>query len=139
VQRQPGRVVGHEGEAVDLATQPEVTARRGERELDRAELALARSDAGAPAVVVKGVEAQAFVPDPLDVDVGHRAYGRLREALALGQQLADLVEHRLAVPRKVGGRLALPGCRVDVRRAAARAGGLDQAPTLLRAGDGDRA
>ena len=54
-------------------------------------------------------------------------------------RLAVLPDHRLAVPRQVGGRLALAGRRVDVRRQAARRRRPGQQARDLRPPDGDRA
>ena len=63
----------------------------------------------------------------------------LGEAVALGEQVAALVDHGLAVPGQVGRRLPLAGGRVEVRRGAARAGAAYQLAAVLGAGDGDRA
>ncbi len=70
------------------------------------------------------------------VDRAARAVG---EALGLGEQVAALVDHRLAVPRQVRGGLALTGGREDVRRRAARARAAHQQSTVLGAGHRDRA
>ena len=115
--KQPLGVIGDEREPVHLAAEADVAGRRAEVEVDGAE----RLDAvgvGAPVVVV-GAGADPLLPDPVEVDVGHGA-GRLsREALAFGEQVARLVDHRLAVPGQVGRRLALAGRGEDVGRAAA--------------------
>ena len=137
VQRQPRGVVGDEREPVDLAAQPDVAGGRVELELDDAELPDALV-VGA-AVVVEGALAQPLLADPVEVDVGDAAPRPLGEPLGLRQQVAALVDQRLAVPRQVGGRLALPRGGVEVRRVAARARRRDQQPSVLGAGDGDRA
>ena len=92
-----------------------------------------------PPVVVERALPQPLLPDPVQVDVDHAAPRALGEPLALGEQLAALVDHRLAVPGQVGRRLALAGGREGVRRRAARAGTADQQPPVLGTGHGDRA
>ena len=79
-----------------------------------------------------------LLPQPVEVDVGHRATRSLGEALGLLEEVAALVDERLAVPGQVGGGLALPGRREQVRRAAAGAGAADQQPAVLGPGHGDR-
>ena len=92
-----------------------------------------------PPVVVEGALPDPVLADPVEVDVDDRAPRAVGEALALPQQVAALVDHRLAVPRQVGGRLALAGGGEDVRRDAARARRAHQQAAVLGAGDGDRA
>ena len=65
-------------------------------------------------VVVEGAHAAALGAQQLGVHVGDRPALPLGEALGLGEQDAVLVDHRLAVPGQVGGRLALAGRGVDV-------------------------
>ena len=91
------------------------------------------------AVVVERALPQPLLADPVEVDVGDGPPRAVGEPLALGEQVAALVDHRLPVPRQVGRRLALAGGGEDVRRAAARAGAAHQQPAVLGAGDGDRA
>ena len=76
-----------------------------ERELDLGELRL--PIAGVAPVVVEGALAHPLLADPVEVDVDDRAPRAVGEALGLGEQVAALVDHRLAVPGQVGGRLAL--------------------------------
>ena len=73
------------------------------------------------AVVVERALPQALLAQPVEVDVGDRAARPVGEALGLGEQVAALVDHRLAVPGQVGRRLALAGRGIDVRREAPRA------------------
>ena len=73
-------------------------------------------------VVVEGALAQPLLADPVEVDVDDGAARTVGEALRLRQQVAALVDHRLAVPGQVGRGLALAGRGIDVRRVAARAG-----------------
>jgi hypothetical protein len=72
------------------------------------------------AVVVERAHPQPFGAQEVEVDVGDRPALALGEALRLGEQHPVLVDHRLAVPGEVGGRLALARRRVRVRREAAR-------------------
>ena len=117
VERQTLGVVGHEREAVDLAAQADVAARRLDGERDRPEGRGAVRQR--PPVVVERPLAEPLLPDPVEVDVGDAAPRPVGEALGLGEQVAHLVDQRLAVPRQVGGRLALAGGGVEVRRQAA--------------------
>ena len=136
VELEPRRVVGHEREAVDLAHQADVALRRAERELDLAELV--GGVVGAP-VVVEAPLPQPLLPQPVEVDVDHGAARAVGEPLALAEQVAALVDHRLAVPAQVGRRLALSRRGIDVRRQAPRARAAHEQPTVLGAGDRDRA
>ena len=136
VQRQAGRVVGDEREPVDLAAQPDVARGRVERELDLVEVAGLHSCL--VAVVVEGALPQALLADPVEVDVHDGAPRSVGEALALAEQVAALVDHRLAVPGQVGARLPLAAGGVEVGRQVAEARGADQQPTVLGAADGDR-
>ena len=137
VQGQPLGIVGHEREAVDLAAQADVAGRGLEVELDGPEgLDPIRVSA---AIVVEGALPEPFLAESVEVDVGHAALRGLGKALGLGEQVAALVDHRLAVPREVGGRLPRPGGGIEVRRVAARAGRAHEQSSILGAGDGDRA
>ena len=64
--------------------------------------------------VAVAARAGAVGGDPLEVEVGEDQLLVVGEALALGQQVAVLVDQRLPVPGQVGGRLAEPGGRVHV-------------------------
>ena len=107
-------VGGHEREALDRAPQAEVAVGRVEREADAAERAGARG-VRAP-VVVERAHPHALLAQQVEVDVGDRAPVAVGEALGLGEQHAVLVDHRLAVPRQVGRRLALARPRRRRRR-----------------------
>ena len=121
VQRQPLDVVGHEREPVDLAAQADVAGRAGRASNSTvAEVVGSRSRRRAP-VVVEGALPQPLLADPVEVDVDDRAARPVGEPLGLAEQVAALVDHRLAVPGQVGAGLALAGRGVDVRREAARA------------------
>ena len=63
----------------------------------------------------------------------------LGEALGFGEQHAVLVDHRLAVPGQVGGRLALARGGVHVGGQAARRRRAGQQLAVVGAADGDRA
>ena len=110
---------------------------RLELELDGAEL-LDPVVVGPP-VVVEGALPDPLLAQPVEVDVGHGHPRPVGEPVALGEQVAALVDHRLAVPRQVGRGLALARGREDVRRAAACGRRPDQQSTVLRPGHGDRA
>ena len=80
--------------------------------------------------VAERVRARAVGEHPVEVDVGEQQLLVVGEALGLGDQVAVLVDHRLAVPGEVGRRLARgpPPCRCRRRSqradcAAARACG----------------
>ena len=92
-----------------------------------------------PAVVVERPHPQPLRPQQVEVDVGHRALLLGREPLGLGQQPAVLVDHRLAVPGQIGGRLPLARRGVDVGRQAARRGRACQQLAVFGPPDGDRA
>ncbi len=137
VEGEPLGVVGHERVAVDVAAQADVAGRRVERHLDGAELrhpAVVRA-----AVVVEGALPLPLLADLQQVDVGHGAARPVGEPLGLREQLPQLVDHGLPVPRQVGAGLAEPGRGVHVGRQAARRGRAHQQPAVLGAADGDRA
>ena len=64
--------------------------------------------------IVKGLHAHAFRQDALRIHVGDAQLGLQIEALALGQQIAQLVDHALPVPRQVGGAFAVPARRIGI-------------------------
>ncbi len=136
VERETLLVVGHEGEAVDLAEQADVVGRRVELELDGAE-AVGASGEGAP-VVVEGALALALLAQQVEVDVGDGGPRTLGEALALGEQRAVLVDHRHAVPRQVGRALALARGGIEVGGEAAGRRAAREQVAVLGARDGDR-
>ena len=70
VLREPGRVVGHEREAVERAAEPDVPGGRIELEVHGAEHRV--GVLGAPVVVERPL-AQAILPQPVEVDVRDRA------------------------------------------------------------------
>ena len=115
---EPRRVGRHEGEPLQLAPEPEVTAGRVEPERDGPEAVGALGEGAA--VVVEGPHPQPLGAQQVEVDVGDRVPRAPREPLGVGEQGAVLPDHRLAVPGEVRGRLALAGRRVDVRRQAPR-------------------
>ncbi len=145
VESQPLRVVGDEREAVHLAAQPDVAGGWSQLEGDRAEarpcLGRGTGEPGleTPPVVVERPLPEALLPNPVEVDVGHAATRTIGEPLGLVEQLAALVEHRLAVPGQVGRRLALAGGGEGVGSRAAGAGAADEEATVLGAGHRDRA
>ncbi len=87
--------------------------------------------AQALAVVVDRVTvaagARAVGDDPVEVDVAGDQLLVVGEPLGLGEQVAVLVDHRLSVPGKVGGRFSEPGSGEDVgRHRAPRLRGTEQ-------------
>ena len=70
--------------------------------------------------VAEAVRARAVREHPVEVDVGDQQLLVVGEALGLGDQVAVLVDHRLAVPGEVGRRLAAARGGVDVGGDAAR-------------------
>ena len=117
-------------------------AGRLQLELDRAELPpladRACRDPVRTPVVVEAADPEPLLAQPVEVDVGHRAPCSLGEAFGLLEEVAALVDERLAVPGQIGGGLALTGRREQVRRAAAGAGAADEQPAVLGPGHGDR-
>ena len=89
------------------------------------------------AVVVEAALPQALLAQPVDVDVDERLAGAGGEALGLAEEVAPFVDHRLAVPRQVGGGLPFARGGVEVGGIAARRGGAGEQVPVLRAGDGD--
>ncbi len=134
---EPRLVGGYEGEALDLAAQPQVAVRRIESERDPPERT-GPVGVGAP-VVVEGAHPQAFGAQQVEVDVRDGRPRALGEPLGVGEQHPVLPDHRLAVPGEVGRRLALARGRVDVGREAAGRRGTDHQAPRLRATDRDRA
>ena len=131
------RVGGHEREALDRPAQPDVLGRRREPEPDLPK-------APQPGRVMTAVVVERAHPQPLraqqvEIDIGHRPALALREALRLGEQHAVLPDHRLAVPREVGGRLAFARRGVHVRGEAARRRRAGQQRAVLGPADRDRA
>ena len=118
VERRGG--VGDEGEAADAAFESHIgeVGAVVERDAADAGLGVAR---GARSVV-EGAEAEPLLRQPPAVDVGDAQLGIAREAGALGDQLAQLVDGALTVPGEVGGALAGAARRIDI--GADRAGGL---------------
>ena len=91
------------------------------------------------AVVVEGAHPQPLGAQQFGVDVGDTAPLTLGEALGFGQQHAVFVDHRLAVPGQVGGRLALARGGIHVGGQAARRRRAGQQFAVLGAAHGDRA
>ena len=137
VQLQSGRIAGHERKPLHLAPQSDVASRRVELELDAPE-GLQRS-AVVAAVVVEGPHPQPLGAQQAQVDVGDRPPVARREPLGLRQQNAVLVDHGLAVPGQIGGRLALAGGGVDIGSQAAGRRRAGEQFAVLGAADGDRA
>src|SRR4051794_35260238 len=67
----------------------------------------------------KGSLPHAVGEQPAEVDVGERELRLVREASRLGEQVAVLEHHRVAVPCEVGGGLAQTRRAVEVGRNAA--------------------
>ena len=68
----------------------------------------------------EGVLPHAVGQQPVEVDIGKGELRGVGEAPRLGDQAAVLVDERMPVPCQVGGRFALAGGAVQVRRDAAR-------------------
>ena len=92
------------------------------------------------AVVVERAHADPLGAQQLEVDVGDAALrapsGKRGDSAS---EHAVLVDHRLAVPRQIGGRLALARGGVDVGGQASRRRRAAQQGAVLGATDGDRA
>ena len=115
---EPGRVVRHEGEARDGAAQSMVGEIGPGQKADAAEARLRPALHGR--AVVEGAVAMPLQPQPLDIDIGDGQLGLAGEALALGQQGAQLVHRGLSVPGQVGGRLPRPRGGKHIGRDRAR-------------------
>ena len=63
--------------------------------------------------------AHPLLREAVEVDVGADELRLVAEALGLGQELAVLVDHGVAVPGQIGGRLAVARARIEVGREAA--------------------
>ena len=118
-----GGVGGDVGEALDLASQPQRAelGRQPELELDPAHPG--QRSAMVVDRVAEAARARPVGDEPVEVDVGEDQLLVLGEPLRLGEQLAVLVDQRLAVPGQVGGRLARarPPC-TGRRRSSGRTG-----------------
>ena len=118
---QGGRVLGHEGVAVDAA--PQGTEARG-LVGGEGEQAVGRGGAGVVGgAVPEGAELGPGVEQPFQVDVGQEELGLTGEALRFGQQVPVLVDQGVGVVGHVRRRLARSGAGVD-EGADAGAGGL---------------
>ena len=134
---QPCGIRRDEREPLDLAAQTDVAGGRVELELDAPERL--RVDAVVRPVVVERAHPQPLGAQQLEIDVGDRAPRALGEALGAGQLDAVLPDHRLAVPRQVGGRLPLARSGIHVGRQAARRCRAGQQAAVVGAADRDRA
>ncbi len=114
--RESRRVGRHEGEALDAPAQTEIERRRLQPEIDAAEML----GADATAIVVERAHPHAFLPQQVEIDIGHRDLVALGEAATLGEQRAVLEHRHLAVPGEIGGGFARAGGRVEVGGEAAR-------------------
>ena len=135
VEGEAGLVVGHEREPVDGPAQPEVAGRGPEQERDDAEPALVGGVR--LGVVVEAALAHPLLAQPVEVDVDDGAARAVGEALGLAEQVAHLVDHRHAVPRQVGRRLARARGGVEVGRVAPGARRAGEQVAVLGAADGD--
>ncbi len=92
--------------------------------------------------VVAGVVGEAGHPQAVggktsEVDVGHEELRLRGEALRLGEEVAVLVDQRVAVPCEVGGRLPGARRRIDVGgNAPGRLGGAEQSPVVALGDEG---
>ena len=128
---QPGRVVRHEGEAVEGAQEVGGRSRPCLERDDRRRFPLQ------PRAVREGAVAQPVQPYTLDVDVGDRQPAVRGEPLALDQFRPELVDRRLTVPGKVGGALAPARGGKDIgRQGPHRLAGAQHSP-LVRLADDD--
>ena len=88
--------------------------------------------------VVEGAHAHPLGEDAAGVDVGDGQLRLEREALGLGQQIAELVDQPLPVPGEVGGALARPGGGIDIGGDRTRRTASAQSRcALVRLADGD--
>ncbi len=135
---QTGGIGRHEGKALHPAQQAEIRlARRVEAEADAAEPIGAGGMSAA--VVVERAHPHAFLTQQIEVDVGQHLLRIGREALGLGQGIAVLEDHHLAVPGNIRGALPGAGGGVDIGGEAAGGGRLRQQPAAFGTADGDRA
>ncbi len=87
--------------------------------------------------VSEAARAGAVGDDPAEVDVGDEQLLVVGEALGLGQRVAVLVDHRLAVPGQVGGRLSQASRGVQVGGDRPRGLRAAQAVAVVGLADGD--
>ncbi len=118
-------VVGHVGEAGDLARQGQWLGGGRKVEGDAAE-----GGRGARAVA-EAAGADALGADAGDVDVGVDHAGLGGEARRLGQQRAQLEHRGVSVPGEIGGRFAGSRRGIGHRRQAPRRLGAEQLPPSL--------
>ena len=116
--REARLVARHERKTRDGAQESKIrVARRRKLELHAAKLRRALFEVGA---VAERTLPRAFGQKAADVDVGENEFRLVGKARRLCEQRAILMDHRLAVPGEVSGRLALPCGRIDIGRKAAR-------------------
>ncbi len=128
----PGGVGGDVGEAGNLPLQRHRGCGRGQRQLHRAQ----RCHLGqmVPASVVEAGEPEPVGGEAGQVHIGGHQLLLGGEPLRLGQAVAVLVHHRLAVPCQVGRGLTLPGGGVQIGGEAASGLGGAELPAILRLG-----
>ena len=133
---QTGHIRGYERKPLDNAPQPDVAGRWVDVKLHAAERL--RGPGVMTAIVVERPHPQSLGSQQTEVDVGHRPPRPVGEPFALGEQPPVLPDHRLAVPRQIGARLADPRSRVDVRGQAACRRRAGQQGAIFGARDRDR-
>ncbi len=132
---EPIRIRRDEREALHRTQQTEIFFGRREGE---GNAPVARVGRGHPAVVLERALPGPLLAEKVEVDVGDGELRILLEAGALAELPAVLEDARLPVPGQVGGRLALPGGGVEVRREAPHRLRSAEDAAGVGAADGDR-
>ena len=89
------------------------------------------------AAVVERADAHPLLAQPRDIDVGEDQFGRVARTAEIRRAIAQLVDHRLAVPREIGRALARPGRRIGIGRERAQRLRARQQFALARLADDD--
>ncbi len=87
--------------------------------------------------VVEGLHPHTLAENATGVDVGDADLRLQRKTLRFGQEVAELVDHPLAIPGEVGGALAGAGGRVGVGGGGARRLRATKHVALVGLADGD--
>ncbi len=127
-----GRIGRHVGEALVAALAAAAARPRGSGSGKRTLRKCDTASAWRAADCAEAVGAHAVLRDAVEIDVAGDQVRLVGEALGLGDARAVLVDHAVAVPGEVGGRLAVAGGAVQIRGEAARRTG------WTRAGGGTR-
>jgi hypothetical protein len=109
-------VARHIRKALDPPAEVDVALRHGK--LERNSSQSAQAVAVVPRHVVEAGHARPLLGEAVEIDVGHDQLLVAGEALGLRQEIAVLVDQRIAVPRQIRRRFAGAGGRIEVGRDA---------------------